>query len=248
MAGHSHWAGIKHRKGRADKKRSQVFSKLSKEITVAAKLGSRDPYMNPRLRSAMQAARTANMPKDNIERAISKSEINKNLNYDNLVYEGFGPEKIAIIVEALTDNKNRTASNIRTIFQKFGGNLGESGVAAHQFKQLGVIRIDKKKISDNNILELAINGGAEDCSSNDSYHEVITSKNNFYKVKLAIEVKIEEFISSRIEWLPLNKISLDKEKTTTVINFLETLEENDDVQNVYTNLKINNNFTGKNSI
>ena len=191
MAGHSHWAGIKHRKGRADKKRSQVFSKLSKEITVAAKLGSRDPYMNPRLRSAMQAARTANMPKDNIERAISKSEINKNLNYDNLVYEGFWPEKIAIIVEALTDNKNRTASNIRTIFQKFGGNLGESGVAAHQFKQLGVIRIDKKKISDNNILELAINGGAEDCSSNDSYHEVITSKNNFYKVKLAIEGKIE---------------------------------------------------------
>ena len=248
MAGHSHWAGIKHRKGRADKKRSQVFSKLSKEITVAAKLGSRDPYMNPRLRSAMQAARTANLPKDNIERAISKSEINKNLNYDNLVYEGFGPEKIAIIVEALTDNKNRTASNIRTIFQKFGGNLGESGVAAHQFKQLGVIRIDKKKISDNNILELAINGGAEDCSSNDSYHEVITSKNNFYKVKLAIEGKIEEFISSRIEWLPLNKISLDKEKTATVINFLETLEENDDVQNVYTNLKINNNFTGKNSI
>ena len=248
MAGHSHWAGIKHRKGRADKKRSQVFSKLSKEITVAAKLGSRDPYMNPRLRSAMQAARTANMPKDNIERAISKSEVNKNLNYDNLLYEGFGPEKIAIIVEALTDNKNRTASNIRTIFQKFGGNLGESGVAAHQFKQLGVIRIDKKKISDNNILELAINGGAEDCSSNDSYHEVITSKNNFYKVKLAIEGKIEEFISSRIEWLPLNKISLDKEKTTTVINFLETLEENDDVQNVYTNLKINNNFTGKNSI
>ena len=238
MAGHSHWAGIKHRKGRADKKRSQVFSKLSKEITVAAKLGSRDPYMNPRLRSAMQAARTANMPKDNIERAISKSEINKNLNYDNLVYEGFGPEKIAIIVEALTDNKNRTASNIRTIFQKFGGNLGESGVAAHQFKQLGVIRIDKKKISDNNILELAINGGAEDCSSNDYYHEVITSKNNFYKVKLAIEGKIEEFISSRIEWLPLNKISLDKEKTATVINFLETLEENDDVQNVSSNFEV----------
>ena len=248
MAGHSHWAGIKHRKGRADKKRSQVFSKLSKEITVAAKLGSRDPYMNPRLRSAMQAARAANMPKDNIERAISKSEVNKNLNYDNLLYEGFGPEKIAIIVETLTDNKNRTASNIRTIFQKFGGNLGESGVAAHQFKQLGVIRIDKKKISDNNILELAINGGAEDCSSNDSCHEVITSKNNFYKVKLAIEKEIEEFISSGIEWLPLNKISLDKEKTKTVINFLETLEENEDVQNVYANLEINNNFTEKNSI
>ena len=161
MAGHSHWAGIKHRKGRADKLRSKVFSKLSKEITVAAKLGSKDSDMNPRLRSAIQAARAANMPKDNIQRAINKSELNKNLNYNSLIYEGFGPERIAIIVEALTDNKNRTASNIRTIFQKFGGNLGASGVASHQFKQVGVIRSDKNKISNDNILELAINGGAE---------------------------------------------------------------------------------------
>ena len=145
MAGHSHWAGIKHKKGRADKQRSKIFSKLSKEITVAAKLGSKDYKMNPRLRSAIQAARAANMPKDNIERAIKKSETNKNLNYNSLTYEGFGPEKIAIIIEALTDNKNRTASNIRTIFQKFGGNLGESGAVSHQFKQAGVIRIDKKK-------------------------------------------------------------------------------------------------------
>ena len=145
MAGHSHWAGIKHRKGRADKQRSKIFSKLSKEITVAAKLGSKDPSMNPRLRSAIQSARSANMPKENIERAISKSEANKDLNYTNLLYEGFGPEKVAVIVEALTDNKNRTASNIRTIFQKFGGNLGESGVASHQFKHVGIIRIDKKK-------------------------------------------------------------------------------------------------------
>jgi len=157
MAGHSHWAGIKHKKERVDKKRSKIFSKLSKEITVAAILGSKDSNMNPRLRSAVQAARTANMPKENFERAINKSEINKNLNYNSLVYEGFGPEKIAIMVEALTDNKNRTVSNIRTIFQKFGGNLGESGVASHQFKQVGVIRIDKKKISNNGILELAIN-------------------------------------------------------------------------------------------
>ena len=145
MAGHSHWAGIKHKKGRADKQRSKIFSKLSKEITMASKLGSKDPDTNPKLRSAIQAARTVNMPKDNIERAIRRSEINKNLNYDSLIYEGFGPEKIAIIVEALTVNKNRTASNIRTIFQKFVGNLGESGVASHQFKQAGVIRIDKKK-------------------------------------------------------------------------------------------------------
>ena len=145
MAGHSHWAGIKHRKGRADKLRSKIFSKLSKEITVAAKLGSKDPEINPRLRSAIQEARSSNMPKDNIERAINKSEVNKNLNYSSLVYEGFGPEKIAIIIEALTDNKNRTVSNIRTIFQKFGGNLGETRVVSHQFKQLGVIRIEKKK-------------------------------------------------------------------------------------------------------
>ena len=245
MAGHSHWAGIKHKKGRADKQRSKVFSKLSKEITVAAKLGSKDSDMNPRLRSAIQAARTANMPKDNIERAISKSEINKNINYNNLTYEGFGPEKIAIIVEALTDNKNRTASNIRTIFQKFGGNLGESGVASHKFKQVGVIKIDKKKITDNDILELAIKGGAEDCSSNSLHHEVITSKDNFYKVKNEIEKEIKQFISSGIEWLAINKISLDPEKTKSVLNFLETLEDNDDVQHVYANLEIDNNLTEK---
>ena len=248
MAGHSHWAGIKHRKGRADKQRSKIFSKLSKEITVAAKLGSKDPDTNPRLRSAIQAARTANMPKDNIVRAISKSEINKNLNYNNLVYEGFGPEKIAIMIETLTNNKNRTAANIRNIFQKFGGNLGGLGVASHQFKQVGVIRIDKKKISDNDILELAINGGAEDCLSNGLYHEVITAKDNFYKVKLELEKKIEEFISAGIEWLPINKISLDKEKTKSVINFLETLEDEDDVQHVYANLEIDSNFSKKNSI
>jgi len=245
MAGHSHWAGIKHRKGRADKQRSKIFSKLSKEITVAAKLGSKDPNTNPRLRSAILSARTVNMPKDNIERAISKSEVNKNLNYSSYIYEGFGPEKIAIMIETLTDNKNRTASNIRTIFQKFGGNLGESGVASHQFKQVGVIRIDKKKISDTDVLELAVNGGAEDCSSNGPHHEVITTRDNFYKVKLEIEKKIEEFISAAIEWVPINKISLDREKTRSVINFLETLEDNDDVQHVYANLEIDKNFTDK---
>jgi YebC/PmpR family DNA-binding regulatory protein len=245
MAGHSHWAGIKHRKGRADEKRSKIFSKLSKEITVAAKLGSKDYSMNPRLRSAIQTARVANMPKDNIERAIRKSETNKNLNYNSLTYEGFGPEKIAIIIEALTDNKNRTASNIRTIFQKFGGNLGESGAVSHQFKQAGVIRIDKKKISNNDILELAINGGAEDCLSDGPYHEVTTKKENFYKVKLEIEKKIQEFISSGIEWLPINKISLNKEKVKSVLDFLEKLEDDDDVQHVYANLKIDNNFVGK---
>ena len=245
MAGHSHWAGIKYKKGRTDKERSKIFSKLSKEITVAAKLGSKDPNINPRLRSAIQAAKISNMPKDNIERAIIKSEGNKKLNYNRLMYEGFGPEKIAIIIEALTENKNRTASNIRTIFQKFGGNLGESGVATHQFKQVGVIRIDKKKISDNDILELSINGGAQDCSSNSTHHEVITAKDDFYKVKLEIEKKVQEFISSSVEWLPINKILLDKDKTKSVLDFLEMLENDDDVQHVYANLEIDSNFIEK---
>ncbi len=240
MAGHSHWAGIKHRKGRADKERSKVFSKISKEITVAAKLGSKDPDTNPRLRSAIQNARSANMPKDNIERAINKSELNKDVNYNNIIYEGFGPEKIAVIVEALTDNKNRTASNIRTIFQKNGGNLGSSGVASHQFKQVGIIRIDKKKFSDNEILEIAIDGGAEDCFSNGLFHEVITLKENFYKVKMKIEKKIQEFISSGIEWLAINKIKLDQEKTKSVLSLLERLEDDDDVQYVYANLELDN--------
>jgi YebC/PmpR family DNA-binding regulatory protein len=247
MAGHSHWAGIKHRKGRADKRRSKIFSKLSKEITVAAKLGAKDPDMNPRLRSAIQAARTANMPKDNIERAVNKSELNKDLNYNSILYEGFGPEKIAVIVEALTDNKNRTASNIRTIFQKNGGNLGSPGVASHQFKQVGVIRIEKNKISDNDILELAINAGAEDCSSSGSHHEIITLKENFYKVKVEIEKKIKELPSSAIEWLPVNRILLDEEKTKSVLNFLELLEDDDDVQYVYANIEVDANSSLKDS-
>ena len=245
MAGHSHWAGIKHKKGKADKLRSKLFSKLSKEITVAAKSGSKQADMNPRLRSAIQAARISNMPKDNIERAINKSELNKDVNYNSIVYEGFGPEKIAVIVETLTDNKNRTVSNIREIFQKNGGNLGSSGVASHQFRQVGVIRIDKNKISTNDILELAINGGAEDCSSKDSCHEIITVKEDFYKVKIEIEKKIQEFISSGIEWLPINKISLDLEKTKSVLNFLGVLEDDDDVQYVYANLEVDNKLVSK---
>ena len=245
MAGHSHWAGIKHKKGKADKQRSKIFSKLSKEITVAAKLGSKDPDSNPRLRSAIQSAKIANMPKENIQRAINKSELNKSLNYSRMIYEGFGPEKVAVIIEALTDNKNRTASNIRTIFQKFGGNLGESGVASHQFKNLGVIRLDKKKLSDNDILQIAINSGAEDCISNDFFHEVITKKENFYKVKSIMERDIQEFISANIEWLPINKILLNEEKTKNIVSFLETLEDDDDVQYVYANLEVNNKFSEK---
>jgi len=238
MAGHSHWAGIKHKKGKADKIRSKIFSKLSKEITVAAKLGEKDPTMNPRLRSAIQAARSANMPKDNIERAIDKSSINAELNFENLRYEGFGPERVAVIVEALTDNKNRTASKIRTIFQKSGGSLGTQGSASHNFNQLGVIKIDKKEITDERILELAIDAGADECKSNDSIHEIHCQMNEIYNVKKELEKEIENFISTEIEWIPLNYTQVSKEKNDELINFFESLEDDDDVQNVYSNAEL----------
>ena len=235
MAGHSHWAGIKHKKGKADKERSKIFSKLSREITVAAKLGDKDPGMNSRLRSAIQAARSANMPKDNIERAINKSSSNNGANFENLRYEGFGPDKVAVIVETLTDNKNRTASNIRTIFQKAGGNLGTKGSASHNFTQLGVIKIDKKEISAEKILELAIESGADECKSNNEVHEIQCSVNEIYNVKKALENKISNFISTEIEWIPLNNIKIPKEKHEILINFFVSLEDDDDVQNVYSN-------------
>ena len=240
MAGHSHWAGIKHKKGKADKQRSKIFSKLSKEITVAAKLGDKDPAMNPRLRSAVQAARSANMPKDNIARAIDKSSMSNQSNFENLRYEGFGPEKIAVIVETLTDNKNRTASNIRTIFQKSGGSLGTQGSASHNFSQLGVIKIDKNEISDEDILELAINAGANECKSNEEFHEIQCSINDIYNVKKELEKKISNFISTGIEWVPLNAVEILTEKKEELINFFETLEEDDDVQNIYSNVKFLN--------
>jgi len=238
MAGHSHWAGIKHKKGRADKLRSNLFSKLSREITVAAKLGDKDPDMNFRLRSAIQAAKSANMPKDNIERAIDKSNTNFNENFENLRYEGFGPEKIAVIVETLTDNRNRTASSIRTIFQKYGGNLGTQGSASHNFIQLGVIKIDKKEIGEEEIFELAIDSGAEECILNGEFYEIHCEKNEIYNVKKKIESKIKNFISTEIEWKPMNKVKVNKDKIETTTDFLDNLEENDDVQNVYTNFKI----------
>ena len=237
MAGHSHWAGIKHKKGKADKQRSKIFSKLSKEITVAAKLGDKDPSINPRLRSAIQAARSANMPKDNIERAIDKSSINSEQNFENLRYEGFGPERIAVIVEALTDNKNRTASKIRTIFQKAGGSLGTQGSASHNFNQLGIIKIDKKEVTDERIFELAIEAGADECKSNNEFHEIQCSKNEIYNVKKELEKEIENFISTDIEWIPLNNVEVSKEKNDDLINFFESLEEDDDIQNVYSNAK-----------
>ena len=240
MAGHSHWAGIKHKKGKADKQRSKIFSKLSKEITVAAKLGDKDPAMNPRLRSAIQAARSANMPKDNIERAIDKSTINSELNFENMRYEGFGPEKVAIIVEALTDNKNRTASNIRTIFQKAGGSLGTQGSASHNFSQSGIIKVEKKEVSEERILELSIEAGADECKTNDDFHEIQCAVNEIYNVKKELEKEIQNFISTEIEWIPLNNVEISKDKQEDLINFFDLLDKDDDVQNIYSNVNFIN--------
>ncbi len=239
MAGHSHWAGIKHKKGRADKERSKIFSKLSREITVAAKLGDKDPDMNPRLRTAIQAAKQANMPKDNISRAINKSEIGQDKNYDNLRYEGFGPFNTAFIIETLTDNKNRSASSIRTVLQKNGGRLGETGCTTHLFFNCGVIQIDKKIFTEEEIFELASNNGAKDCFNLDKYHEIITAKEDFYKIKNEIEKKTSNFMYCGIEWRPLNYLKLNKDQCKKVIEILESLEELDDVQNTYLNANLN---------
>ena len=240
MAGHSHWAGIKHKKGRADKERSKIFSKLSREITVAAKLGDKDPDINPRLRTAIQAAKQANMPKDNISRAISKSEISGDKNYESLRYEGFGPSNIALIIETLTDNKNRSASSIRTVLQKNGGRLGETGSTAHMFSNCGIIHVEKDKIEEEAIFEIAINAGAKDCINIESIFEIITEKADFYKVKTEIEKKTQAISYSSIEWRPLDYLDVNKDKIEQISEVLNALEELDDVQNIFTNAKLKN--------
>jgi YebC/PmpR family DNA-binding regulatory protein len=240
MAGHSHWAGIKHKKGRADKERSKIFSKLSREITVAAKLGDKDPDINPRLRTAIQAAKQANMPKDNIARAISKSEISGDKNYESLRYEGFGPSNIALIIETLTDNKNRSASSIRTVLQKNGGRLGETGSTAHMFSNCGIIHVEKDKIEEEAIFEIAINAGAKDCINIESIFEIITEKADFYKVKTEIEKKTQAISYSSIEWRPLDYLDVNKDKIEQLSEVLNDLEELDDVQNIFTNAKLKN--------
>jgi YebC/PmpR family DNA-binding regulatory protein len=238
MAGHSHFKNMMHRKGRADKIRSKLFTKISREITVSAKLGTPEPEMNPRLRAAVQAARAANMPKDNIERAIKKSQGNIDNSYEFSRYEGFGPGRTGVIIEVLTDNKNRSVSNIRTIFQKFGGTLGETGSVSYQFEQIGQIKIKKELMSTNDALELAINAGAEDCITTDLHHEINCKKEEFNSVREQIEKKIKDLSFAGLVWNPLSKVNLDKETFTKVINFLEQIEDDDDVQNVFTNFEV----------
>ena len=240
MAGHSHWAGIKHKKGRVDKEKSKIFSKLSREITVAAKLGDKDPELNPRLRSAIQAAKQANMPKENISRAISKSEITNDKNYENLRYEGFGPFNSALIIETLTDNKNRSASNIRTVLQKNGGRLGETGSTAHMFKNCGVIHIEKSKTNEDQAFEMAIESGANDCFPINEFYEIVTNKEDFYKIKTKLEKKVGYITYSAIEWRAINQLILNKDQSKKMIEVLSTLEDLDDVQNIFTNVNLSN--------
>ncbi len=238
MAGHSHWAGIKHKKGRQDSARAKTFSKLSREITVAAKLGAKDPDSNPRLRTAIQAAKQSNMPKDNIMRAITKSEINLNETFQSLRYEGFGPHNVALIIETLTDNKNRTASNLRTILQKNGGTLGENGCTSYLFFNCGVIQFKKEKLSNDEVMDLAINLSAKDFNSKMDYHEILTEKEHFYKVKSAIEKKIPDLLYFGIEWRARSYIDLSKEKQEQISSLLVSLEQDDDVQKIFINSKI----------
>jgi YebC/PmpR family DNA-binding regulatory protein len=238
MAGHSQFKNIMHRKGKQDKVRSKVFSKLGREITVAAKLGLPDPAFNPRLRLAIIAARAENMPKDNIERAIKKASGSEQDNYEEIRYEGYAPGGVAVIVEALTDNTNRTASDVRSAFTKAGGNLGTTGAVSFMFDRIGVIEYDTAKASADAMLEAAIEAGAEDVVSDDSGHQIVTTPETLADVTKALEAKFGEPRKSGITWKPQNTVAVDDEAGEKIIKLIEVLEESDDVQNVYANFEL----------
>ena len=236
MAGHSHWAGIKHKKGRQDKQRSKTFTKLSREITVAAKLGSKDPDTNPRLRTAIQNAKQFNMPKDNIERAIKKSEISIDQNFENITYEALIPNKAMLVIESLTDNKNRSVSSIRTILQKNSVRMVPEGSVLHNFFRCGVIQLDKTDLTDEKFLEIAAECGAKDCTSY-SVHEATTEMEDFYKVKSMLENHSSKILYSGLEWRAFNPVELNEADKENVMDIISQLDEDDDVQRVFTNLK-----------
>jgi YebC/PmpR family DNA-binding regulatory protein len=238
MAGHSQFKNIMHRKGRQDKARSKLFGKLAREITVAAKLGQADPAFNPRLRAAMLAARAENMPKDNIERAVKKASGGDTENYDDIRYEGYGPGGVAVIVEALTDNRNRTGGEVRAAFSKNGGNLAETGAVSFMFDRVGVIEYDTGVASADAMLEAAIEAGADDVSSNENGHEIYAAQDSFGTVAKALEGKFGEPRKAALTWKPQNAISLDDAKGEQMLELMSALEENDDVQNVYANFEV----------
>jgi len=238
MAGHSKFKNIQFRKGAQDKKRAKLFSNLAREITAAARMGLADPAMNPRLRTAVQAARAQNMPKDNIERAISKSQEAGGANYEEVRYEGFGTGGVGVIVEALTDNRNRTASEVRSIFTKFGGNLGETGAVSFNFDRLGAVEFEPDKAGADAMLEAAIEAGAEDCESSAEGHLIYCDPDELHQVAKALEAKFGEPRAVRILWRPKSTVPMDEESGQRLLRMIETLEDSDDVQNVYANFDI----------
>jgi YebC/PmpR family DNA-binding regulatory protein len=238
MAGHSQFKNIMHRKGRADKARSALFGKLAREITVAAKLGMPDPAFNPRLRAAVLAARAENMPKDNIERAIKKSQGSDSDNYDQIRYEGYGPGGVAVIVEALTNNHNRTAGEVRATFTKNGGNLATTGAVSFMFDHVGVVEYDAKVASADAMLDAAIEAGAEDVASNDDGHTIFTTPETLNEVAKVLETKFGEPRKAALLWKPQNTVAVDDETGEKLLRLIETLDESDDVQNVYANFEV----------
>lgn len=238
MAGHSQFKNIMHRKGRQDAIRSKLFGKLAREITVSAKLGLPDPNMNPRLRAAILAARAENMPKDNIERAIKKALGGDSETYEEIRYEGYGPGGVAVIAEVLTDNRNRTASDVRAAFTKYGGNLAETGAVSFMFDRVGVVEFDPKVASADAMLEAAIEAGAEDVVSNENGHEVYTTQESLREVAKALEAKFGEPRKAALVWRPQNTVAIDDEQGERLLKLIDVLQEHDDVQNVYANFEI----------
>jgi YebC/PmpR family DNA-binding regulatory protein len=245
MAGHSQFKNIMHRKGRQDAQKSKLFGKLAREITVSAKLGTPDPAMNPRLRAAVVAARQENMPKDNIERAIKKAIGGEGENYDEIRYEGYGPGGVAVIVEALTDNRNRAASDIRSYFTKSGGNLGETGSVAFMFDRTGIIEYDRSVASDDAMLDAAIEAGADDVISGENGHEIYASPDSLREVAKALEAKFGEPRKAALTWKPQNTVAVDDETGEKLLKLMDLLNDHDDVQNVFANFEISDALMAK---
>ncbi len=239
MSGHSKWSTIKYKKGAADAKRGKVFTKLIKEITVAAKMGGGDPDSNPRLRSAIAAAKAENMPKENMDRAIKKGtgEL-EGVNYEEILYEGYGPGGAAVLVESLTDNKNRTVADIRFIFSKSGGSLGENGCVAWMFKAKGFIVVDKKEVDEDTLMEVALDAGAEDIAEDNGNFEVTTSPAGFEQVKSALDKKGIKYVMAEISMIPDSNVKLEGKDAEQMLRLMDALEDNDDVQKVYSNFDI----------
>lgn len=238
MAGHSKWANIQHRKGKQDKLRAKLFSKLSKEITVAAKMGDPDPDKNPRLRLAVKEAKANSMPKDNIDRAIKKASGGDSENYEEIRYEGYGPNGVAIIVEAMTDNRNRTASNVRSTFTKRGGNLGETGSVSFMFDRMGQVVYSAETGDADQVMEAAIEAGAEDVESSEDGHVIWCAASDLNDVSTALEAALGEAESTRLVWKPQTTTELDLDAAQSLMKLIEALEDDDDVQSVTANFEI----------